>query len=101
LATHASAIFAKVRKDISIMNEPPDQQSDVQLQFIRKLIEENAAIVGDAVEIRKDRWVVHGVLPYGGEVPMAVFDSYEEAKRALDEILGGEEQAKLAKPKDT
>jgi hypothetical protein len=70
------------------MNEPPDEQSNVQLPYIRKLVDENADIVGDPVEIRKGRWVVHGALPYGGEVPMAVYDSYEEAKRALDEIVG-------------
>jgi hypothetical protein len=35
------------------MNEPPDEQSNVQLPYIRKLVDENADIVGDAVEIRK------------------------------------------------
>jgi hypothetical protein len=37
------------------MNEPPDEQSNVQLPYIRKLVDENADIVGDAVEIRKGR----------------------------------------------
>jgi hypothetical protein len=83
------------------MNEPPKQEPDDQLPYIRKLVEEDGAIVGDAVEIRKDRWVVHGVLPYGGEVPMAVFDSYEEAKRALDEVLGTADGTQPTKPGDT
>ena len=73
------------------MNEPRDEQSDSQLPIIRKLMEENVSIVGDAVEIRKDRWVIHGVLPYGGEVPMAVYDTYApSSKQPVDwTIVGG------------
>jgi hypothetical protein len=82
------------------MDEPHDDQSDPQVPFIRKLVDENVSIVGDPVEVRKDRWVVHGVLPYGGEVPMAVFDTYDEARHALDEVLGTTDHAKVAEPED-
>jgi hypothetical protein len=82
------------------VNEPRDEQSDSQLPIIRKLMEENVSIVGDAVEIRKDRWVIHGVLPYGGEVPMAVYDTYDEAKHALDEVLGPIDHSKVTGAED-
>lgn len=68
------------------MSEPRDDQPDRRLDVLRELVEENASIDGDVVEISKDAWAIHGVFPYDGEVPMAVFDTYEEAKQVLDEV---------------
>ena len=68
------------------MNEPLDMHSDRQLQFLRDLLAENASIDGDVLEIAKDTWAIHGVFPYDGEVPMAVFDTYEEAIYVLEEV---------------
>ena len=70
------------------MNEPRGKHSDRQLQFLRELLTENAWIDGDVLEIAKDTWAIHGVFPYDGEVPMAVFDTYVEAKYVLDEVRG-------------
>ena len=76
------------------MNEPCDTRSDDQLQFLRELLEEGASIDGDVFEIAEDTWIVHGVAGYDGEIPMAVFDTYDEAKHVLDQALGpwGSEQ---------
>jgi hypothetical protein len=65
-----------------------DQPSDRQLQFLRVLLEEHASIDCDVLPIAEGTWAIHGVFPYDGECPMAVFDTYEEAKRVLDEIRG-------------
>ena len=69
------------------MNEPRGKHSDRQLQFLRELLT-RAWIDGDVLEIAKDTWAIHGVFPYDGEVPMAVFDTYVEAKYVLDEVRG-------------
>jgi hypothetical protein len=70
------------------MNEPHDKQLDHQVRFLRELLEQRASIDGDVLEISKDTWTIHGVIPYDGEVPMAVFDTSNEARHVLDEILG-------------
>jgi hypothetical protein len=64
-----------------------DHHAD-QLQFLRELLQENASIECDILKWGSDNWAIHGVFPYDGEVPMAVFDTYEEAQRALNEVRG-------------
>jgi hypothetical protein len=60
---------------------------DRQLQFLRALLEENAWIDGDVVEIGcDDAWAIHGVIPYDGEVLMAEFDTYDQANHVLDQV---------------
>ena len=68
------------------MTEPVDEHSDRQLQFLYELLAEHASIDGDVVEIGVGAWVIHGVLPYDGEVPLAVFDTYDQAVHVLDEV---------------
>jgi hypothetical protein len=69
------------------MNEPQDHHA-AQLLFLQDLLQENALLDNDVVEFSKDTWAIHGVIPYDGEVPMAVFDTYDEAKQVLDEVGG-------------
>lgn len=61
------------------MNEPHDKHSDRQRRFLRELLEENALIDDDVLEIGNDTWAIHGFFPYEGEVQMAMFDTYDEA----------------------
>ena len=68
------------------MNELCDDPSDGQLEVLREFVEEGASIDGDVLEIAKDTWVVHGVVGYDGEIPIAVFDTYAEAKHILDQV---------------
>ena len=68
------------------MNELCDDRSDGQLQVLREFVEEGASIDGDVLEVAKDTWVVHGVVGYDGEVPIALFDTYDEAKHVLDQV---------------
>jgi hypothetical protein len=70
------------------MGESCDTHPDSQLQFLPELLEEGASIDGDVFEIAEDTWMVHGVAGHDGEMPMAVFDTYDEAKRVLDQALG-------------
>ena len=75
------------------MNEQCDNHSDGQLRVLREFVEEGASIDGDVLEIATDTWVVHGVVGYDGEIPMAVFDTYNEAKHVLDQVPGTERRA--------
>lgn len=68
------------------MSEPLDNHADRQLQFLRVLLEENAWIDDDILEIGQQTWMIHGVFPYNGEVPMAVFDSHDDARQVLDRV---------------
>ena len=70
------------------MSEPHANRSDRQYEFLYELLYEHASIDCDVIEIAKGTWAIHGVFPYEGEVLMAVFGTYDEAKHALDEVRG-------------
>jgi len=67
------------------MNQRHDAQSGEQVLFLRTLMQENASIDLNVAKFGSS-WAIHGVFPYDGEEPMAVFDSYAEAKQVLDEV---------------
>lgn len=71
------------------LNGTYSARSDGQLQFMQHLVEENVHIAGDAVEIGTGTWAVHGVIPVDGSVIVAEFDTYDEARTALDTIAIG------------
>jgi hypothetical protein len=68
------------------MKEPRDRHSEEQVEFLRAVLEEHTSIDGDVLEVGVETWAIHGVVPYDGESPLAVFDSYDEAKAVLDEV---------------
>ena len=68
------------------MNELSGDPSDGQLQVLREFVEEGASIDGDVLEVARDTWVVHGFVGYDGEIPMAVFDTYDGAKHVLEQV---------------
>ena len=78
-------LWAPVLKEAT-MHQRRDDQAERVLLFIQGLIEANASIDGDVLEIGKDTWAIHGVIPYDGELPMAVFVTYDEAKQLLDDV---------------
>ena len=68
------------------MTEPQDQRPENQLEFLHVLEEEDVWIDGDVFEVDSDTFAIHGVIPYGGEVEIATFDTLDEAKHVLDEV---------------
>jgi hypothetical protein len=68
------------------MNAARDSDEAFQVEFLQVYVEDNGTIDCDILEVSEDTWVIHGVIPYGGEVPMAVFHSYDEARHALDQF---------------
>lgn len=47
-----------------------------------------ADIAGDIAEIPGHSWVIHGVIPIDRDVIVAEFDTYEQARGVLDQLLG-------------
>lgn len=72
-----------------MMNDPRGTEPNRQLQSLGELLEEHASLDGDVLEIRTDIWALHGVFPFAGQVLMAAFDTYDEAKYVLDQVRGG------------
>ena len=68
------------------MNSVRDRDPDRQLAFLLGLLEENALIDGDVLEISNDTWAIHGVVPVDGEILMAEFGSFAEAAYVLDQV---------------
>ncbi len=68
------------------MTDTPDPHTDRRLQFLDELIRENPAIAGDVAKISDDTWAIRGVIPVDGDVILAEFDSYDEARIVLDQL---------------
>jgi hypothetical protein len=71
------------------MSDPRGGNPFRQLQSLGELLEEHASLDGDVLEIRTDIWALHGVFPFAGQVLMAQFETYDEAKYVLDQVRGG------------
>ncbi len=80
----AEFIDAAPAVDAAPETRPPAPNEKVR--FLRELEEEHSAISDDALQVGEELWAVHGTLPVDGEVLMAEFDSYDDARRALDEL---------------
>ena len=68
------------------MNGPHDKDPDRQLQFLLELLDENASIDGDILEISSHTWAIHGEIAVDGEILMAEFDTYDDARNVLDQV---------------
>jgi hypothetical protein len=68
------------------MNGTRDRDPDPQLQFLLELLDENASIDGDVLEISEDTWAIHGQIAVEGEILMAEFGTYEQARKVLDRV---------------
>jgi hypothetical protein len=60
--------------------------ADRRVHLLQELAEENASIHGNVLYIGYDIWAIHGIIPVDGDVLMAEFESYDQAKTALDEV---------------
>ena len=60
--------------------------TDRRVLFLQELKEENASIHENILYVGYDIWAIHGIIAVDGDVLMAEFESYEQAKTALDEV---------------
>ena len=60
--------------------------NDEKILFLQQLIEDRATVAADVVEVDAHTWAVHGVIPVGGDVIMAEFETQDEAKTVLGQL---------------
>jgi hypothetical protein len=70
----------------AVMNNTLGGQSDRQLRFLEELVADNATVAADIAKIGAQTWAIHGVIPVDGDVIMAEFDTYCEARVVLDQL---------------
>jgi len=71
------------------MTDTPDQHAAGWLQFLHELIRANPPIAGGVLKVGDDTWAIHGIIPVDGDVILAEFCSYGEARTVLDELPTG------------
>jgi hypothetical protein len=62
------------------------EMPDGRLAFLRELVDDNATIAGDVAEIAAHTWAIHGFIPVDGDVIMAEYETYDQARFALDSL---------------
>jgi hypothetical protein len=72
------------------VNEAQAEQDDDKILFLQQLVEDRATVAADVVEVDAHTWVVHGVIPVGGDVIMAEFETQDQAKKALRRLSAPE-----------
>jgi hypothetical protein len=72
------------------MTDAQHEQDDEKILFLQQLIEDRATIAADIVEVDSHTWAIHGVIPVGGDVIMAEFETQDEAKAVLGELSAPE-----------
>jgi hypothetical protein len=63
----------------------PDQLDD----FLQEMLDDNVDISGTVAEIDRNTWAIHGAIAVDGDVILAEFATYDEAKATLNRITRG------------
>ena len=72
------------------MTHAQHDQDDEKLLFLQQLMEDRATIAADIFEVDPHTWAIHGVIPVGGDVIMAEFETQDEAQAVLGELSAPE-----------
>ena len=67
------------------MNEPSTEPPDPRLAFLRQELADDVDIDGDISPIG-ERWAIHGTVPLEGEVILGEYDTYDQARDALEQL---------------
>jgi hypothetical protein len=76
---------------VSKLTDAQREQDDDKLLFLQQLVEDRATIAADVVEVDAHTWAIHGVIPVGGDVIMAEFETQNQAKKVLGKLSTPEE----------
>jgi hypothetical protein len=71
---------------VNTMTDAQHEPDDDKILFLQQLIEDRATIAADVVEVDPHTWAIHGVIPVGGDVIMAEFETQDHAKTALRKL---------------
>ena len=67
------------------MNSQPFE-STRQLEFMTELVSSHNDVAGDILQIGLTTWAIHASIPVDGDVLVAEYASFEEARAALAEL---------------
>ena len=67
------------------MNEPSTEPPDPWLAFLRQELADDVDIAGDMAQVG-ERWAIHATVPLEGEVILGEYDTYDQARNALEQI---------------
>jgi hypothetical protein len=73
------------------MSDQTDDSS--QLKFIEELIDEHAEVAGDIIEVAVNTWAIHGSIAVDGDVIIAEYSTFAEAKTVLDQLAPNLDEA--------
>ncbi len=59
---------------------------DAQLNFLAALVEAHTSIAGDILQLGDRTWALHGTIPLDGNVLVAEFETFEEARATLTQL---------------
>ena len=69
-----------------MIDRSTDRHTDRQVGFLGEFVNNNLRVAGDVVEISANTWAIHGIIPVDGDVIVAEFGTYAEARDALNSI---------------
>src|SRR2546430_2900742 len=72
------------------MNNELGEQSNAHQQIIEYLIQVQARVARDVVQIAPSTWAIHGPIAADGEVILAEFNTREGADAAIDQLWSAE-----------
>lgn len=72
------------------MTDVQGEQDDDRILLLQQLVEDRATIAADLFEVDPHTWAIHGVIPVGGDVIMAEFETEDEAKTVLGKLSAPE-----------
>jgi hypothetical protein len=71
------------------MSDTPNWYVDRLLQRLDELIRELTAVDSGVAKISDDTWAIYGVIAVDGDVILAEFGSYDEARAVFDRLPAG------------
>jgi hypothetical protein len=73
------------------MNNGLGEQSSAHRRVIEDLIQVQARVARDVIQITPSTWAIHGPIAVDGEVIMAEFSSRDAAYVAIDQLWSAEQ----------
>ncbi len=78
------------RRDVATMSNHRDQRVRPEV-ILDALVNQEARVAGDIVEIGAHTWAIHASIPVDGDVIIGEYDSPEAAHAVLEQLAVAEE----------
>ena len=72
-------------KEVAEMNSQT-LESTRQMEFLTELVNAHTEVAADVFQIGPTTWALHGSIPFDGDVLIAEYDTFEEARAVLVQL---------------